>query len=110
MLGKHDPASPLEYYPPLENPLFPQYQAEAAYLYDMLRLTYSCIQQPMSGAFNNPTLPSEDLARGWDQTYLALFLQRLNACIVNLWNGIVSHTEADAIQHYKRALGGTFPP
>jgi len=108
MLGKHDP-SIKNYYPALTNPLFPEYQTDAAYLYDMLRLTHSCLQQPVSGAFCHPTLPNEDLASGWDDNYLALFLQRLDQCINYIWNGIIAQTEPDTIQHYRKAFRDTFP-
>lgn len=42
MLGKHDP-SRKDYDPPLSDPLYPAYQTDIAYLYDMLRLTHSCL-------------------------------------------------------------------
>jgi hypothetical protein len=107
MLGKHEPSG--SYTPALENPLYPAYQHDAAYLYDMLRITYSCIENPPHAAFHNPTIPNEDLARGWDDEYLELFLKRLATCIGHIRDGIYAKSEAEAITHYGRAFRGSFP-
>jgi hypothetical protein len=58
MLGKHDP-SRKNYNPPLSDPLYPEYQTDLAYLYDMLRLTHSCLDAARRSAFMHPTLPKE---------------------------------------------------
>ena len=107
MLGKHEPTG--IYNPPLQNPIYPQYPYDAAYLYDMLRITHSCIVNPPHNAFKHPTITDEDLARGWDTDYLSLFLKRLTTCINELKNGIYAETEEKAIEHYRLAFGDTFP-
>ena len=80
MLGKHDPTS-TGYNPPLENPLYPQYKTDLAYLYDMLRLTHSCLHSSRRTAFLHPTILDEDLSRGWDTNTLECFLEKLQKCI-----------------------------
>jgi hypothetical protein len=107
MLGKHIPHP--GYNPPLENPLYPQCQQDAAYLYDMLRLTVSCIKSPPHYSFLHPTIPDEDLARGWDKEYLDRFVPRLELCSLHIGSGIAATTESEAIGHYKKAFGDTFP-
>jgi hypothetical protein len=108
MLGKHDP-SKKGYNPPLSDPLYPEYPTDLAYLYDMLRLTHSCIDAARRSAFMHPTLPKEDLARGWDERYLKPFMTLLQACIDNLRLGIYSRDEKASLKHYKDAFGDTFP-
>jgi len=108
ILGKHDPTIS-GYRPPLEKPLYPTYQNDAAYMYDMLRLTWSCLQTPPVNAFWNPTLPDEDLARGWDQKDREIFLLRLGSCISHMENSLTGKTEEAAITNYKKAFGETFP-
>lgn len=107
-LGNHDP-SIITYNPPLENPLFPANQHDAAYLYDMLRLTHGCLQNPAPKAFSHPTPPYDNLASNWDSKYLELFLQRLGGCIKHMENAFVANSEAVAIGHYQKAFGETFP-
>jgi len=109
ILGKHDPTVKT-YTPPLQNSLFPQYQTDAAYLYDMLRLTHSCLQGRLhQSTFHHPTILDEDLARGWDENYLQLFLERLQKCIAHIHKGIYAQTEAESLLHYGNAFGPTFP-
>jgi hypothetical protein len=109
ILGKHDPTVKT-YSPPLQNSLFPQYQTDAAYLYDMLCLTYSCLQGRIhQSTFHHPTIQDEDLARGWDETYLRLFLERLQKCIDHIQKGIYAQTDAESLLHYGNAFGSTFP-
>lgn len=107
MLGKHEPTLP--YTPPLEYRYYFEHKNDAAYLYDMLRLTHSCLQTPANDAFKNPTLPNEDLARGWDKEFLDLFLQRLGTCIKHMQNAFGAATEDDAVKHFQKAFGGNFP-
>jgi len=108
MLGKHDP-SHHNYNPPLEGPLYPKYQTDIAYLYDMLRLTHSCLQTSRRSAFIHPTIKSEDLGRGWDQPKIELFLQRLSLCIECLRQGIYAQSETTSLEYYRKAFGDTFP-
>jgi len=108
MLGKHDP-SKKEYDPPLSDPLYPKYQTDIAYLYDMLRLTHSCLDAARRSAFMHPTLPKEDLSRGWDEKNLVPFMTKLQTCIDNLKLGIYSQDEKASLKHYKDAFGDTFP-
>jgi hypothetical protein len=108
VLGKHE-ASQKNYQPPLPDPLFPQYQTDAAYLYDLARLTYSCLIQPTPGAFQHPTLTAENLARDLDAQGLSLFLTRLDSFIGHLRTAIWAKTDAEAISSYRKAFGNTFP-
>jgi hypothetical protein len=108
MLGKHDPTV-TGYNPPLENPLYPQYQTDAAYLYDMFRLTYSCLHSSRRTAFSHPTILDEDLSRGWDAKYLNYFLERLQTSINWIYLGIYAQHETESIGHYKNAFGDSFP-
>jgi len=108
MLGKHDP-SLKNYYPALENSLFPQYETDAAYLYDMLRLTHSCIQLGRNSAFQHPTLPAEDLGRALSQADVDDFLERLQACITHLELAIYEQADGPSVERYREAFGGTFP-
>ncbi|WP_165223330.1 nucleotidyltransferase [Aquisphaera insulae] len=107
MLGKHIPKA--GYVPPLQDPLYPQYQHDAAYLYDMVRLTVSCIKNPPHFAFMHPTIPGDDLARGWDTDYLELFTLRLELFALHLGQGILAQTDAEAVGRYRNAFGDTFP-
>jgi len=107
MLGKHIPKT--GYYPPLKNPLYPQYQHDTAYVYDMARLTVSCLKNPPCHAFVHPTILGDDLARGWQHTFLPLFISRLDRFCLNLGEGIFAQTEIEAVKHYKNAFGDTFP-
>jgi hypothetical protein len=108
MLGKHDPTIKT-YSPPLENPLYPQYQTDLAYLYDMVRLTHSCLRSSRRTAFFHPTIPDEDLSRGWDAQYLDYFLAQLQLCIARVAAGIYEQSEQESIGHYRDAFGDTFP-
>jgi hypothetical protein len=108
MLGKHDP-SIKGYNPPLQNELFPTFQYDAAYLYDMLRLTYSCLLTPHPLAFTNPVLPAEDLSRGWAEAHLTTFLLKLRTCIDDLGEGILADTESKSVDCYRRVFGDDFP-
>lgn len=76
----------------------------AAYLYDMLRLTDSCIDESSEAAFQHPTLP-EDLARGWQHEHLGLFRTRLQACIAHIGAGIAAQTEAETLSNFREAFG-----
>jgi len=107
MLGRHIPKD--GYLAPLENPLYPRYQSDAAYLYDMTRLTLSCIKNPPHYAFLHPTIPGEDLARGWDKDHLELFVTRIELFTLRLAAGIFSESEAKSVEYYKQAFGDTFP-
>jgi hypothetical protein len=106
-LGKHDPSSK-NYNPPIENPLYPQYQTDSAYLFDMLRLTHSCIMGRRGTAFSHPTT-GEDLGGEWADANFDLFVGQLSRCINHLRNAIYADAEATSIQHYKATLGDTFP-
>ena len=107
MLGRHIPKD--GYFPPLENPLYPQHQTDAAYLYDMSRLTVGCIKNPPHYSFLHPTIRGEDLARGWDKEHLELFVARLEFFSLRLAAAIFSDTEAKSIEYYQQAFGDTFP-
>jgi hypothetical protein len=107
MLGKHEPNA--KYNPPLEYPLFPKYPFEAAYIYDMLRITLSCLRLHPESSFMNPSLPEEDLAGEWKDKHLAEFMLKLTACIEQIMQGILSDSEPQAIIHYKKAFGASFP-
>ncbi len=108
MLGKHDPTIP-GYDPPLENPLYPQYKTDVAYLYDMLRLTHSCLRSSRRTAFFHPTILDEDLSRGWDAKNLEYFLEKLQMCINWINVGIYAQDEGESIGHYTNAFGDSFP-
>jgi hypothetical protein len=108
VLGNHE-ASVQTYSPPLTDPLYPTYRHDAAYLFDLLRLTWSCLERPSPKAFMHPTIPGEDLARGWDDNYLTLFRNRLQTCIERLGKGISADNIGDAVRHFKEALGPSFP-
>jgi hypothetical protein len=108
VLGKHE-ASQQNYLPPLADPLYPQYKADAAYLYDLLRLTHSCLIQPPRNAFQHPTLTEENLARNLDAQGLELFLRRLDSCIGHLKSAIWAKSDAEAIASYRKAFGDSFP-
>jgi len=108
MLGKHDP-SQKNYSPPITNSLFPEYQTDMAYLYDMLRLTHSCLTAARRSAFMHPTIPDEDLSQGWDSKHLDAFMTKLQTCIDNIREGIYAKDEKTSLQHFKNAFGETFP-
>jgi hypothetical protein len=108
MLGKHDPTIKT-YSPPLTDPLYPKYATDIAYLYDMLRLTHSCMRSAKRTAFFHPTITDEDLSRGWDEKYLELFLDRLQMCINWINLGIYSSSESQSVGYYRNAFGDTFP-
>lgn len=108
MLGKHDP-SKKSYSPALANPLYPEYQTDMAYLYDMLRLTHSCLHVGRRSAFSHPTIPDEDLSRGWDAKNLVQFMAQLRSCFENIGHGIYSKNQEDSLKHYGAAFGKTFP-
>ena len=109
-LGNHDPSGG-PYNPPITPSLFPEYQQPAAYLYDLLRLTHSCLlnSENRKEPFLNPVLKNEDLGRGWPQQHLNEFLEKLAACIENLGAAINEQDEATAIARYRAALGDSFP-
>lgn len=106
-LGKHDPTIK-NYVPALEHSLFPQYETDAAYLYDMLRLTRSCIELGRQTAFLHPTM-HDDLSGGWAEDHLTNFLNELDACVSHLSDAIYDQSLASSIGHYKAALGESFP-
>jgi hypothetical protein len=106
-LGNHD-AAVSNYNPPLKDPLFPNYKTDAAYLFDMFRLTHSCVIQGKKTAFNHPTL-GDDLADNWADDHLDDFLGAMDACIRHLHAAIYEESEARSVGHYKAALGPTFP-
>jgi hypothetical protein len=109
MLGRHE-ASHKGYTPPLTDSFYPRYQYDGAYLYDLLRLTHSCLSgTPPRHAFEHPTISGEDLARGWDRAYLDLFLGRLNGTIDDLRRAIEAQDESTAASLYSKALGDSFP-
>jgi hypothetical protein len=109
-LGNHDPAGG-PYNPPIQGPLFPEHKNQAAYLYDLLRLTHSCLvgSTGRPEPFRNPVIPDEDLANGWQHTHLQTFLEKLDTCIEQLGAGIASDNGATSIEHYRRAFGDAFP-
>jgi hypothetical protein len=106
-LGKHDPSAK-NYNPSLEVSLYPEHRTDAAYLYDMLRLTHSCIIAGRPSAFLHPTL-KEDLGHDWAEDHLPEFMARLDACINCLRSAIYAESAQVSVQHYKAALGNTFP-
>lgn len=109
-LGNHEPARG-PYEPPLQDPLFPQYKHQAAYIYDLLRLTHSCLlgSEHRDLPFLNPVIPTEDLSRGWREEHLDTFLGRLQQCIGYLEAAIFANTEVASIENYRYAFGDTFP-
>jgi hypothetical protein len=108
MLGKHEPTNP-NYNPPLENPLYTEHKTDMAYIYDMLRLTHSCLLSARRTAFTHPTIIEEDLSRGWDTKHLGYFLERLQVCIGSIRSGIFAVDDKTSIAHYTNAFGDTFP-
>ena len=108
MLGKHDP-SRSNYSPALKDPLFPQYQTDMAYLFDMVRLTHSCLISARRSAFMHPTITDEDLGPDWDETRLIPFMARLRTFIDHIRNGIYATDDKTALEHYAKAFGATFP-
>lgn len=107
MLGKHEPHA--NYRPPLADPVFPKYPYTAAYLYDMLRLTDSCLELHAESSFENPSVPGEDLAGSWQRKHLSTFQAALKGCIASTRAGMVAQGEPEAITHYKKAFGDSFP-
>lgn len=110
VLGKHDPA--VKYYSPeLQGALFPEFQHDAAYLFDLLRLTSSCLHETnrRSDAFDNPTLRGENLGGGWESKHLVGFLALLETCISHLREGIWADDQSKSVEHFRRAFGDTFP-
>jgi len=95
--------------PPLENPLYPEYKHDAAYLYDMMRLTHSCIGLARQTAFMNPVDPFEDLSRDWSDSGIEMFIERLGNACEELRIAIYADSEQEAIQHFRNALGDSFP-
>jgi hypothetical protein len=75
----------------------------------MLRLTYSCLQDAKPQCFANPTIPTEDLARGWDGDHLDLFLTRVRSSLDNIVKAVNAPSESEAVNYYKQAFGDTFP-
>lgn len=108
ILGKHEASRQL-YDPPLQNPLFPSNRNTAAYIYDLLRLTYDCVQRSGSNPFEHPTIRGEDLRRQWDSEFNKRFLARLAATIDYMQVAINDKSESSAIDNYVRAFGETFP-
>lgn len=108
MLGKHDP-SHQNYSPPLDSPLYPAYQNDISYLYDMLRLTHSCLTLARESSLMHPTIKGENLSQGWAEKHLDGFLRRLGATINHMRMAIESDSDATSIQHYRTAFGDTFP-
>jgi hypothetical protein len=108
ILGKHE-ASRQTYNPPLSDPLYPKYKTDAAYLYDLMRLTHGCLVRPTPGAFMHPTIKDEDLSRNWDRKYLLLFLHRLATCIDHVRKGLYAQSDAESRAHFRRGLGESFP-
>jgi hypothetical protein len=108
ILGRHE-ASIQSYSPPLPDPSYASNKRDAAYLYDLLRLTHGCTQREESKAFEHPTIAGEDLRRGWDAAFRERFLERVAASVRALKRGIDATNEAEAIEAYKAALGDTFP-
>jgi hypothetical protein len=107
VLGKHE-ASRRDYHPPIPDPLYQTNRHDVAYLYDLVRLTLSCLQDDRAEAYLHPTIPGEDLRRGWGASFRDLFLGRLRACTNNLRRGIDSTTEHEAVAAYRAGLGDTF--
>lgn len=108
-LGKHDPTI-TTYQPPLDTPLFKTFQNDAAYLFDMLRITYSCLNSATDSAFRNPTIPTEDLGGEWKAHHLNAFMTRLKTTIHHLHSAISeTRSEQESIRQYKNALGPSFP-
>ena len=93
----------------LRNPLYPRNRADAAHLYDMLRLMRGNLNAARSSLFLNPTNAAEDLAREWGPLHLDEFRQRLQACVDEIGLGIDATSEADAISHYRNVFGNAFP-
>jgi hypothetical protein len=108
ILGKHE-ASRQDYNPPLQGPMYPANRHDAAYLYDLLRLTHSCLQVQISTPFSHPTIIGEDLRHGWDREFTDLFMNRLAASIRSIRQALDATTESEAVRAYKAALGETFP-
>ena len=108
MLGKHE-ASAKNYNPPMQDPLFPKYSFDAAYIYDMVRLTRSCIVLRGDQSFLHPTITNENLAAGWQEGNLNTFIKGLDELIASLQRAIWSETEAESIRFYRGAFGDSFP-
>lgn len=105
-LGKHEAS--VTYQPPLDNPLYPKFKTDAAYLFDMLRITEDCIRRGAESAYKHPTL-DEDLGIDWREDNEPNFLNQLLDCIENLRKAIYSEDEAYSIAHFQAALGASFP-
>jgi hypothetical protein len=108
-LGNHEPTR--TYSPPIDNPLFAEYKQQAAYLYDMLRLTHSCLlgSAGRDVPFLNPVILTEDLGRGWQNKHLGAFLEELADCIEQLRLAIYEKSEAASMAYYRAAFGSSFP-
>lgn len=108
ILGKHDPTSAMRG-SPLHEPCYPHNRTDLAYLFDMLRLTHRGLNVDRRLVFSHPTLPNEDLSLGWAPWHLNGFLKRLQVCIDEIALGINADSDAEAIVHYRKAFGETFP-
>jgi hypothetical protein len=108
VLGKHAPPG-WNYFPQVENLLYPEHQCDAAYLYDLVRITIGCIETQGHEGYMNPTIPEENLAAGWEGTHSVLFVSRLRSLADGLWKAMNAITEAEATQLYQAALGNSFP-
>lgn len=106
MLGKHEPTG--SYSPPLKSPLFPTYKTDAAYIFDMLRLTLDCYQAPPAGAFHHPTLTDKNLGAEWTEAHLAQFLDVLRNVTESMSDAIYSDDEGLAIGKCADVFGSDF--
>lgn len=108
MMGRHDP-SHHNYSPPLTDPLYPEYKHDCVYLYDMMRLTHSCLLTDRVTSSTNPLDADEDLGHDWKAKDRETFINTLGACCEKLREAIYSDSEAKAIGLFRSALGNTFP-
>jgi hypothetical protein len=105
MLGRHSTMRLAE----METSLFPQYQHDAAYLLDTLRLLHKSLLHPNPQTYEHPTNPGESLALKWDKQRFVLFLLKLTECINHLIGGITESSKPRALKEFREAFGNTFP-
>jgi hypothetical protein len=107
MLGHHEANG--NYNPPLDNRLFPEYNTDASYLYDMARLTLSCIRLSGDRSFMHPTIAGDNLASAWKKDDQPKFEKQLELFVSRIGQGIFAKTDSESIIFYKQAFGESFP-
>lgn len=107
MLGKHEPHLRFGAVP--SGLVFGSLPCDASYVHDILLLTVDCIRVEGTQAFSNPTVPGEDLSRGWAEQHLQTFIDRAAETIALLRQGLAETSEAKAAELFRLALGESFP-